>query len=276
MNVQPLFLGESQTLFGMRELPEQAHGDVGVVILNAGVLHSAGPFRLHVTLSNRLAKLGFPIVRIDQSGKGESPRRPGLDRASTVLQDYDDVFAELARAGVARVVLIGLCWGADDAVYIGSKRDSVEGIVALDGFAYRNAAFYARHYLKRSISPAAWVRLIKKMLHRSARVATEADELASVNDLALRDWAEHSEMVRRYETLLNRGVRLLGVYTQGQNYYNHVGQLASNLPNGDRGCLREVFFDDTDHTFSLTAHRERLIDLVETWIQSEIDTGTRD
>ena len=77
-------------------------------------------------------------------------------------------------------------------------------------------------------------------------------------------------MIHRYTTLLDKGIKLLSIYTQGQNYYNHVGQLASNLPGSDKSCLREVLFGDADHTFSLTAHRERLIELVEEWIEMEI------
>jgi pimeloyl-ACP methyl ester carboxylesterase len=273
MMVQPVLMGEGQSLFGVRQLPDQISGDIGVLILNAGVLHSAGPFRMHVELSNRLARLGYPVLRIDQSGKGESPRRRGMDRASTVLRDYDDAVQEFAASGVNRIVLVGLCWGADDAIYVASQRDNIAGIVALDGFAYRNRSFQLRHYTERAMSPAAWGRLVKRAVSRATKSDEVSAQLSSVNDLAMRDWAAQEEMVNRYETTLNKGVRLLGVYTQGQNYYNYVGQLAANLPNFDKTHLKEVFYRDADHTFSLTAHRERLMDLIEEWIQSDIETG---
>jgi pimeloyl-ACP methyl ester carboxylesterase len=196
-----------------------------------------------------------------------------MDRATTVLRDFDEASEELAAVGVKRIVLIGLCWGADDAVYIASQRDNVIGIVAFDGFAYPNRAFQTRHYLRRSLSPAAWGRLVKRAVSREASVSGVIGDSAQVNDLALRDWPERSEMIDRYRKFLNKGVRLLSVFSQGQNYYNHVGQLAENLPDCDKAHLQEVYFDDADHTFSLTAHRERLVELVEEWIQSEINSG---
>ena len=62
----------------------------------------------------------------------------------------------------------------------------------------------------------------------------------------------------------------MGVFSHGQSYYNHKGQLAANLPaDCDKRYLTEVYYADADHTFSLTAHRERLVDLIENWICSE-------
>ena len=57
-------------------------GDTAVVLLNAGAMRRAGPFRLHVHAARRFAALGFPTLRIDQPGIAEhiaSARRAHRD-----------------------------------------------------------------------------------------------------------------------------------------------------------------------------------------------------
>ena len=57
-------------------------GDTAVVLLNAGAMRRAGPFRLHVHAARRFAALGFPTLRIDQPGIADhiaSARRPHVD-----------------------------------------------------------------------------------------------------------------------------------------------------------------------------------------------------
>ena len=266
MSAEPIFMGAESRLFGVRQMPESDTQDVAVLLLNAGVLHSAGPFRLHVSLSNRLSSRGFPVFRIDLSGKGESPRRPGMDRTSSVLADFDDVYSELQAVGINRVILVGLCWGADDAILIASERDAVVGIVALDGFAFRNWRFSVWSILNRLRTRRFWKRQWLRLTGRGKQLRGRKANASFEQNIALRDWPEQNEMIRRYDVALGRGVDMLCVFTRGQDYYNHHGQLDENLRDHcDTSLLQEVFYPDTDHTFSLTDYRERLINLIDDW-----------
>jgi pimeloyl-ACP methyl ester carboxylesterase len=260
-------LGTDQELFGIRTLPEGPPSATGVVILNAGLLHHVGPFRLHVDLAEQLAQTGFAVTRLDQSGKGESPRRAGLGRSESMLVDYDDALADLRQHGVEQAVLVGLCSGADDASYISTQRDSVAGIVSLDGFAEKNLAFYRKKYAPKLLSPAAWLKfLLKKLGLRSGKNA----KVDLLDGLDIRDWPEAAEILGRYVDFLGRGGKLLQIYTDGQNYYNHAGQFTENLPSDcELSNLHEVFFDDADHTYTLTAHRRRLVELISDWAGRE-------
>ena len=47
------------------------------LILNAGIVHNIGPFRLHVDIARLLAAAGFSSFRIDLSGLGDSATRTG-------------------------------------------------------------------------------------------------------------------------------------------------------------------------------------------------------
>ena len=74
-NETPIQMGKSGALFGILTRAS-ASREIGVLILNAGLLHHVGPFRLHVLLARLLGERGFTTLRMDQSGKGARPR-PG-------------------------------------------------------------------------------------------------------------------------------------------------------------------------------------------------------
>ena len=81
------------------------------VILNAGIVHHIGPFRLHVDLARRLADAGFRTLRLDLSGLGDSGLRAGkMDASQRALLDVRDALDFLQQHhGVQRFVVMGLC-----------------------------------------------------------------------------------------------------------------------------------------------------------------------
>lgn len=272
MTRTPVQLGADGSLFGIRFLPSGVRPSRhGIIILNAGLLHHVGPFRLHIDLANRLVESGYSVICLDQSGKGESPRRKGVDRAQSLLMDFDDVMNELAQFGVTTAVLIGLCSGADDATVIASERSNVSGIVALDGYARRNLRFHFNHYARKLSHASSWRNLIGKVVTRARnRVGVQNSD-----GLDIRNWDSDDEMSRRLTDFLVRGGKLLSVFTTGQDYYNYRGQLAANLGRAGAGeNLHEVYYADANHTYTLTSHRQRLIEQIETWLRQAIqDTG---
>ena len=73
MKVEPVSIG-TNPVFGILTQPEAAQHSVCVLMLNAGMLHRVGPYRLYVNLAKQLAHRGFYSSRIDQNGKGDTPR----------------------------------------------------------------------------------------------------------------------------------------------------------------------------------------------------------
>lgn len=108
-------------LFGIETCPARPEPEAPVVVfLNAARDHHIGPARLWVELARRFAGLGFKSVRLDLSGLGDSPARPG--RAPQVIRSveaFDDVL-EAARAirpdDPSNLVLVGLCSGGYQAI----------------------------------------------------------------------------------------------------------------------------------------------------------------
>jgi pimeloyl-ACP methyl ester carboxylesterase len=105
-------------LFGILSQPVETTCDAPtVLILNAGSASRVGPGRLYVDLARRLAGHGFPCLRLDIYGLGDSVCDSVDDEndpyPDTVFRDVALALQELrARFGTKRCVLLGLCSGA--------------------------------------------------------------------------------------------------------------------------------------------------------------------
>ena len=102
--------GNEKSLLGILTeplVPVPAEPLPTLLLLNAGLLHRVGPFRMHVDLARRLARLGFPVFRLDLSGKGDSEPRRGQcldeDRAIQDIQEAMDFLAVLNEGSRQRV-----------------------------------------------------------------------------------------------------------------------------------------------------------------------------
>jgi len=262
-NETPIQMGKSGALFGILTRAD-ASREIGVLILNAGLLHHVGPFRLHVLLARLLGERGFTTLRMDQSGKGESFSRPDKAYSAAILEDYDEALSLLRHHGVTSTVLVGLCSGADDALQIAVARDSVVGVVMLDGYAPKGSWYYFHHYFRRIGKPAVWQRFFSRWL--SARRSSVEKPPVSLA-LGLRNWKSQPEMLADIGALLSRGTRVMAVFTGGvEDYYNHPRQLSRCFPEfAGSGRLQEDFFSDAEHVYVTLAQRERLLSRLGHW-----------
>ena len=75
MREQICNFGANNGLFGILTSPDDdaklADAPVAI-ILNAGIVHRVGPFRMHVDIARQLAAKGFSTLRMDLSGLGDS------------------------------------------------------------------------------------------------------------------------------------------------------------------------------------------------------------
>ena len=116
---RPLSLGPTG-LFGIvTEVPGRVTGPT-VVFFNVATEPHTGPARMWVRFARRWAALGVRSVRVDLSGLGDSPTRPGEpDFVIRLPANFDDV-TEAVRAvspdDPSNVVLAGLCSSAYQAL----------------------------------------------------------------------------------------------------------------------------------------------------------------
>ncbi|MXG88237.1 hypothetical protein [Nocardioides flavescens] len=112
-----------------------AHGPVPwVVLVNVAAEHHIGPGRRWVEWARRWAAQGYRVVRIDQSGVGDSPTPPGQadDRAFAPewIDDMRHLVTEL-RADGARVGIVGLCSGSYSALEV-AMWEHVDAVFAIN------------------------------------------------------------------------------------------------------------------------------------------------
>ena len=159
-----LFDCEGERLVGIIAQPERP-ARIGVVVIVGGPQYRAGSHRQFVQLSRRLAAGGFPTLRFDYRGMGDSTGTP-----RTFEQCGPDIAAAIdaLRAnceGVERVVLWGLCDAASAALdYWHSARDPRVGAMALLNPWVRSETTLAKaqvkhYYAQRLLSQEFWAKL---------------------------------------------------------------------------------------------------------------------
>ena len=236
----------------------------GVILLNAGLVHHAGPFRVNALLSRRLAQAGFPTLRFDKPGVGDSDNTTSTDPERRRLNLEAAFEAFKSRVEIDRFVVGGICSGADEAFRLAESDPRPAGLLFIDGFAYRTPGFWLRHVLPRLLD---W-RRIREVVRRSGRGKPSMADF--------REFPHREEAARRMRALVQAGVKCLFVFTGGAYpYFNHRQQLRQALGTAAMINSTLEYWPDSDHTFYLQEHRERLIDAIESWMRNEFANDIR-
>ena len=145
--------------------PDTPQQTTGVVIVVGGAQYRVGSHRQFVQLARFLAAAGYPVLRFDFSGMGDSPGDlvPFEDSARHIAAAIDALQSH--SPAIDRVVLWGLCDGASASLlYMQTTHDSrVAGLVLLNPWV-RSEAGLARarvkhYYRQRLLEPAFWRKL---------------------------------------------------------------------------------------------------------------------
>lgn len=271
--------GDDARLRGILTVAEPAaangHG-TAVVFITAGLLHKPGPYRLYTDLARMLAREGFPSLRFDLSGIGESGPRTGVDNAEranvTDVRAAIDVLA--AGTGCTRFVTAGLCSGAEVAHRTALTDARVAGVIALDGYIVRTPAFYFWHYLPRLLSARKWAGFLAARF-RKARNAWRNRSLPAQRDAehdGLAFWGgpgpDRETLVREFDALCRRGVWQLQVFSGGSGDCSYAHQFRDAFGAADfRGLIDVRFNADSDHMYILNSDRRALMRSITQWLQ---------
>jgi alpha-beta hydrolase superfamily lysophospholipase len=110
----------STDLFGIETTNTGVSTGPTMIFVNNGFGSHVGPSRLWVTLARRWAAAGLRCVRLDLSGIGDSPARPGqpehLVYSPTAFDDLTDAARSLSPDDPTNVVFVGLCSGGYQAL----------------------------------------------------------------------------------------------------------------------------------------------------------------
>ena len=267
----PIVFGRHDNLVGVVSgLSDRKVGsDIGVVMLTPGMLHHAGPYRLHVELAQALADIGMPSLRFDLSGIGESlavgSAHCSLDRAADESRQAMDVLSD--EFGIQRFVLFGLCSGADDSLHTALRDPRVIGLAMMDGFGYPTKRFYRRriasHYIPRLLNWHKWQSIVRRTLG----LTTQVPNSLRVGD-DIREFPDRDEAAQQLRRLIERDVKLHLIYTGGVGeYYNYAEQYQDMFSDVRfDGNVSSAFFSEMDHVAMLREDRDRLIAEIVGWV----------
>jgi len=270
LNESAIAFGRHDQLLGVWNEPQERQYNAAVIFVTAGMLHHCGPFRLHVAAARELASRGIPSLRFDLSGIGESlavgSQGSSLNRAASEIRDAINWIAtttdQNGKEKIDKVILFGLCSGADDSLHAASLDDRIVGLISVDGCGYRTLGYHLRRaflfYLPRILSLAKWKGLWQR--HRQLKNAVPRS-LQPGHDV--REFPPRREARRILRALLQRDVRLHFIYTGGSEsgqYFNYDGQFKAMFPKLHRDHrLTYRYFADMDHVAFLWEDRVRLV-----------------
>ncbi len=252
-----------------------------IVVINAGIVHRVGPNRLYVDMARSIAVLGYPVLRFDLAGLGDSDAvGGGASLVESAIHDVQHAMDHLAQTRQATQFLVfGLCSGANYAMATAFTDARVIGVMLIDPTVARTKRSLMVHAMRR-LSHVSTLRELVLFRHpvfhralgrgRSAAfsVAQAAEGQSAQRASAGMARSSAAEVRSALEALIARGLRMMLVFTGGVNHvYNYRDQLFDLLPGLDfRGQLKLQYMPDTDHTVSDAPARARLFASVRTWL----------
>ena len=284
-NEEAIVFGTNVRLVGIVTAPSPARAtteQIGVIFLNAGVVHRVGPSRLYVTLARRLSREGFTGLRFDHSGVGDSqPRDDHLTFDESSVAETVDAMNWLAAERQCRsFVLVGLCSGTLTAFRVAQVDPRVRSLVLLTALlvdpstvpeeivAEMSDRRVARSYLvEKSASGRAWRRIISgKTDYQRVWRAMRAFVRGRVQPAPA--LPGHDELIARVGQLLERGASLQFIYAEPTTVLEWFRMtIEPALPAlRKRGRIELHLVKRGDHTFTQLQHQAQVIDLVSSWL----------
>ena len=254
----------------------------GVLIVVGGPQYRVGSHRQFLLLSRRLASAGYPTMRFDHRGMGDS---------GGSMRSFEDLSTDIAAAieafqrncpTVQRIVLWGLCDAASAALlYVESSHDRrITGLALLNPWVRSEVSLAQTHikhyYGQRLLQGEFWRKLLSgrmevmkalaslldsARLARRSRTPGEASEKRGFQDRMAAGWREFP------------GELLL--ILSGQDYtakefieFSAADPAWSGL--ADAAKVRRVDIADADHTFSSRAQRALVEDATLAWLDKRL------
>jgi len=256
------FEGDGARLWGILSRPAQgtAPSATAVLVVVGGPQYRVGSHRQFVSLARALARAGYPTLRFDYTGMGDSdgPRRS----FDAVGPDIAAALDTLARACPGhRIVVWGLCDAASAALMFATGDPRVAGIVAANPWVRTDASFAAaqvkHYYASRLLQRDFWRKALRGGLHWGSALRSFAGTLH-----AARARPRAGNGAGTFQDAMARGLaRLRGrllLVMSGNDLTAREFETFTRASNAWKGLLDDpkvsrIDLVDADHTFSRRA-----------------------
>lgn len=131
---EPIFFDAAgEQLFGIWTAPAGGESRTGVIVLGGGKTASTvtGRNAIFATIARTAAGLGFPALRFDYHGIGDSTGEARQSQDEPPVGDLVGAVAFLRERGPERWLMVGSCYGGRTALSGASRIGDVGGIVML-------------------------------------------------------------------------------------------------------------------------------------------------
>lgn len=156
-------------MFGILHEPQSRRGGVGILFVVGGPQYRVGSHRQFVLMAREFAAAGFPVLRFDYRGMGDS------EGAQRTFEDVgDDIHAavEAFRAavpGMDQVVLFGLCDAASAVLMYCGREPRISGLMIANPWVRTEGgeakAIVHHYYRQRLLQRDFWLKLLSGKLN---------------------------------------------------------------------------------------------------------------
>lgn len=290
MKEELVFFGESDSLVGILACPDHpSKPRPAILLINAGIVHRVGPNRLHVKLARWLADEGFPVLRFDLSGIGDSRvRSDHLSFDKSCVQETQQAMAFLRdKKGVGQFFLVGICSGADIAFLTACEDPQVTGTVLINGRSFHGVTEddegedelntlmkqkVAQRYVFMTAltNPQSWLRALKGQIDFAGAVKALLSRCKNAIFPPKISSPGASALKSKFRALVERGVRVFLLYSEGDPGLDYLNLMLSDEMKklGSRGNLQKQVIERADHTFTLLSKQKQLFGLIRDWAAS--------
>ncbi len=271
-----VFHAAGESLLGIVALPDTA-ADCGVLLVVGGPQYRVGSHRQFLLLSRRLASEGYPVLRFDYRGMGDSGGE--MRDFEAVSEDIGAAIDALLRdcPKVRRVVLWGLCDAASAALlYVQASGDRrVAGLALLNPWVRSEVSLAQTHikhyYGQRLIQREFWF----KLLSGKMRVLESIKDLLSSVMRARGKRVQAGNESLSFQDRMAEGLKQFSgvvlLILSGQDYtakefLEFVGVSPSWAGLMGANNVTRVDIPDADHTFSGNALRATVENVTLQWL----------
>lgn len=154
----------ADAMVGILHEPPVRVSDIGVLFVVGGPQYRAGSHRQFVLMARAFAARGYPVLRFDYRGMGDSAgARRTFERTGDDIQAAIEVFCSGSR-GPSRVLLWGLCDAASAVLMHGGNDPRVQGLILANPWVRTEigeARAYLRHYyFQRLLQRSFWRKVV--------------------------------------------------------------------------------------------------------------------
>lgn len=246
-------------LVGVLALPEDrgAAKSVGVVIVVGGPQTRVGSHRQFVMMARALAQAGYPCLRFDYTGMGDSPGQlPDFEQAGPDIRRACDALVGEAPS-CTKLALWGLCDGATAALFYASGDERIAAVIAANPWARsdatRSAALVSDHYGSRLRSGDFWTKLFTGKIDvlRSGREALGHLLRARVRTNASAETAVGEGLPDRLASALTAPREPVRLQLSGQDLTAREFEIAMKAASlVESEAVTALRLESADHTYS--------------------------